>query len=535
MKSDQELLDDFKKRRNLKSSSMRQYQTALKKYTEYNNMSLIELLNEAKIEEDYDVPKQKRKLQVRLLEFRNFISVMYKKNYTKSIMVKILALYSTYDLEIPKLPILSEDVILDDFADKIFEMNLEDIENFNFPYDELFGLKIVHNFEYYCFLIRFSSKSDKLICFGSGAEERNEKNFNSPVFHRQSWHSEFDASVIYYSDPIFLHSKTAICGWCVGTPQEYYLIYIKEMLEKLCINKNIKNHNMLFFGSSAGGFTSMQLGAFFKKSKVLVDNPQVDIRNFNERPYYYETFLKTCFQDMDKELVEKKFSDRFNVFSTFKKENYLPKIYYILELFSDVDFEDNLIPFLRGIKKLNLVNSKNSVQIMIYNEHGSHTPLNKVETIKLINNLSNDLVITLNNMQDIKISNRVKFSIPHNFVDVNHIADNKLKLINKKNESIYIDKYASNKDLSENSYKTKIISLNEDINSEILIQEVFNVYNTQVYMINVKTDTRIRTLFFFERYGDSYLMVFYDFNDTNYEMDVARKIILDMKKEAFIN
>ena len=50
MKTDQELLDDFQKRRNLKPSSMRQYRTALNRYKEHNNMTLVELLNEAEIE-----------------------------------------------------------------------------------------------------------------------------------------------------------------------------------------------------------------------------------------------------------------------------------------------------------------------------------------------------------------------------------------------------------------------------------------------------------------------------------------------------
>ena len=42
-------------------------------------------------------------------------------------------------------------VILEQLVDKIFEINLEDIENFDFPFDEFFGLRIVHNFETYCF------------------------------------------------------------------------------------------------------------------------------------------------------------------------------------------------------------------------------------------------------------------------------------------------------------------------------------------------------------------------------------------------
>ena len=108
MQTDQELLDDFQKRRNLKPSSMRQYQTVLKRYSEYNNMSLAALLNEAEIEEDERIPQRRRTLTTRLLGFRNHITEHYKKNTVRSMMTKTLTLYTTYGLEIPKLPRQSE-------------------------------------------------------------------------------------------------------------------------------------------------------------------------------------------------------------------------------------------------------------------------------------------------------------------------------------------------------------------------------------------------------------------------------------------
>ena len=108
MKTDQELLDDFQKRRNLKPSSMRQYRTALNRYKEHNNMTLVELLNEAEIEEDERIPQRRRQILTRLLSFRSHLNQNYKKNTVKSIMTKTTTLYTTYGLEIPKLPRQSE-------------------------------------------------------------------------------------------------------------------------------------------------------------------------------------------------------------------------------------------------------------------------------------------------------------------------------------------------------------------------------------------------------------------------------------------
>ena len=108
MRTDEQLLEDFQKRRNLKPSSMRQYKTVLKRYSEYNNMSLVDLLNEAEIEEDERIPQRRRTLTTRLLGFRNHITETYKKNSVKSMMTKTITLYTTYGLEIPKLPRQSE-------------------------------------------------------------------------------------------------------------------------------------------------------------------------------------------------------------------------------------------------------------------------------------------------------------------------------------------------------------------------------------------------------------------------------------------
>lgn len=417
---------------------------------------------------------------------------------------------------------------MDQLVDKIFEIDLNDIENFNFPMNELFGLKIIHNNTKYCFLIRFSTKNNELICMGSGAQDRSEKNFDRPVFQRHSWHSKFNASVIYYSDPIFLESNIAKCGWCVGTPEEYYLEYIKKIIEKLCINRHIKNENILFYGSSAGGFTSIKLGTYFKESKVLVNNPQIDVRNFNKE--YYDTLLKVCFRNMDNKYVEREFSERLDVFSSFKKEKYIPKLYYIIELYSDVDFKNNLIPFLKEINKLNIANSTNAIQILFYNENGFHTPLNKTETIKLINTMSGDLKITLNNMKNVKLLDQIKFSIPDDFEDGEIPTENKLKFINEKNEEILIHEYSKNNKLSEKIFHNQITSL-KNKGHVILVKDTFIINKIKVFMIKFQDSNGKHTFFYFDKFNNSYLAVLYNFTSIYYEIELIKYIINNMKKE----
>ena len=421
---------------------------------------------------------------------------------------------------------------MEQLVDKIFDMGLENIENFNFPLNELFGLKVMHNNVKYCFLVRFSTENDKLICVGSGAQIRTEKSFDRPVFQRHSWHSELNASVIYYSDPIFLESNSAMCGWCVGTPEEYYLDYIKKVIEKLSKNHGIENKNMLFYGSSAGGFTSIQLGTYFRESIVLANNPQTDVRHYNE--IHYDKLMEVCFKNMSREQVEKQFAYRLNVISNFKKEKYIPNIYYILELYSDIDFEKHLTPFLFDLRSLDFFNKTNSIQIMFYYETGNHNPLNKKDTIRLINHISNGDFISLNNIYKIEIENGITVSIPPNFEDARIPTANKLKFINEKNEEILIHEYSKNNKLSEKNFNNQITNL-KDNGHLILVEDTFIINKIKVFMIKFQDVNGTRTFFYFDRFNNSYLAVFYNFNSVYNEIELIKNIIYNMKKEKVFN
>jgi hypothetical protein len=52
---------------------------------------------------------------------------------------------------------------------KKFILNFDELENYNFPFDELFKLQVNHNDVKYDFLVRLASKNSNLICWGSGA------------------------------------------------------------------------------------------------------------------------------------------------------------------------------------------------------------------------------------------------------------------------------------------------------------------------------------------------------------------------------
>ena len=255
-----------------------------------------------------------------------------------------------------------------DLVDKIIKINISEIKNYNFPENELFGLEILENNVKYEFLIKLRPNNNKLICFGAkGGLDREKRDL--PDFPRFSWHNSFQESLIYYADPTFYISKEIKTGWYMGTEDNWYLERIAEIILKIVENFEVENKNILFYGTSVGGFSSIMLATLFKKSTALVGNPQILISNHYDSPY--NNIKKYCFNDQCEEKILEKYSYRFNVFDLFKRESYIPHIIYLVNAKSKRDLYKQCVPFIRELGKLSSFND-NDVEVIIYHDKDGH-------------------------------------------------------------------------------------------------------------------------------------------------------------------
>lgn len=60
------------------------------------------------------------------------------------------------------------DSTMHSLVDNIIKIDIDEIEDYDFPLDQAFGLQIIHHDELYCFIIRFSSQNKNFICMGPG-------------------------------------------------------------------------------------------------------------------------------------------------------------------------------------------------------------------------------------------------------------------------------------------------------------------------------------------------------------------------------
>lgn len=260
------------------------------------------------------------------------------------------------------------------FTKNIIKLNIDEISDFKFPYDERFGLEIINKDVKYEFLIRLSSTNDNLIVFGAGAFERSgPKKLDPPVFRRHSWDRNFEESVLFYNDPTIYLDPNMRVGWGVGTPDNYYLEVMAKIIENIGKSADIKNENMVFFGGSGGGFTSVQLATLIKESTALVNNSQMILKNFNNHNTYNK-MIEVCFGGLSEETIYEKYGYRLDALEMFKREKYVPPIFYLLNAYSTVDIIEQCIPFVEGLHELK--DFRNSVEIIIYYDRKyRHMPL----------------------------------------------------------------------------------------------------------------------------------------------------------------
>lgn len=104
--------EQFCKERNIKKETIKQYRTTVKQYTEYYDMSLEELIDEAIDEEtDVNINKRRRSIKTRLGQFRTHLvnETELKTSTIQARMQNLFTLYSHFDVELPNLPPLHKE------------------------------------------------------------------------------------------------------------------------------------------------------------------------------------------------------------------------------------------------------------------------------------------------------------------------------------------------------------------------------------------------------------------------------------------
>jgi hypothetical protein len=174
------------------------------------------------------------------------------------------------------------------------------------------------------------------------------KQFPVPYFQRAKWFSSLEGVGLSLSDPSLALDEDIQVGWFLGNDKTDYLYetakYIGELLEFMGIPKEQIN----FFGSSAGGFSSLGFATYLRGSRALVVNPQTDLFRFHNIPELGK-IIRSGFYSRNTTQINTEYPWRFSIYALFKKENYTPPCLIMINTADDWHVSEHVAPLLANL------------------------------------------------------------------------------------------------------------------------------------------------------------------------------------------
>lgn len=253
---------------------------------------------------------------------------------------------------------------------------------------------IIENGTVFDFFLDYK-EGQKIVIMLPGAINRD-KNINN--FQRFSWSDDVDYSIMSFLDPTIQESNNLGIGWFQGTKDNYALDKLIVLLKNIFKANKILQKDILFFGSSAGGFSVLKLANVFVDSKIVVINPQIYIYKYSKNEY--EKLISYSYKGLSKDEILKLYRDRLvvNIDFTIRKE----PIYYYQNIKDSHHIEQHLNPYLKTLSRdiFQVVELKDKVKtdkklyIFYYNDPESgHSPPNKEKTLALIDDVISNKIV----------------------------------------------------------------------------------------------------------------------------------------------
>ena len=220
----------------------------------------------------------------------------------------------------------------------------------------------------------------KLFVLFGGARTLTQKNLYS--FSRWSYFPFMAGNVLSIVDPMFYKFPNLELGWYYGTQDINIYSYMYKLI--YIIKRKYNFNNLIFYGSSGGGYAALQCATYFKNSLAIAINPQIYINKFG----YSKEFYKITNIDLDK---KDKYERNLLVDRILKSNSK----FFIIQNETDKDHCSNhLFPFM---KKFNIalkygLQAKNNIYIWIYHAFGGHNAQENKEILQFIIYISNFII-----------------------------------------------------------------------------------------------------------------------------------------------
>lgn len=206
---------------------------------------------------------------------------------------------------------------------------------------------------------------DSLIVFGQSAlGTRN--NMPLPLYHRWTWFDDFpNSACIALNDPSLYLSDELLGGWFQGTSEHFYMEDAAGMIAEIARQLGIPASRVFFYGSSAGGFSSLMMAAELTGATAIAEIPQTDMAKYHVLSAV-DALRQYCYKGMELDQIIAEYGDRISVLKRFQRLGNVPNIIYLQNVADTLHLENHVFPFLSGAEELFKDSSqKNERRIML--------------------------------------------------------------------------------------------------------------------------------------------------------------------------
>ena len=228
----------------------------------------------------------------------------------------------------------------------------------------------------------FSRKgAKKLLVFYPSALREGRRRL--PAFHRWSWAEQFaDFDVLCVSDPTMHLHQEMLGGWLVGNKSTWVLENVLKHIAKL--QQTLGYEDVVFCGSSLGGFCAIQSGAMAESFGISVGNGGVYAENPQINLFTYKFFThidllaQVGFDAPNREAMAAEYAKRFNAVKTLEEYGHVPHGLVVIKE-SDAHHFSNQIPQLASYVKGGEPNTLSIEVIPAAVDPSGHTPLDIIQ------------------------------------------------------------------------------------------------------------------------------------------------------------
>ncbi len=236
-----------------------------------------------------------------------------------------------------------------------------------------------HNSNELDFTLRRVEKSNVLIVAFPSALAKNES--GEPIYHRWSWGEKFDTNFVSLSDPSF--KKVGLLGgWFIDDGDRDIIQEYSVLIKKIANELGIDNENIVFYGSSMGGFGALMTATYFEGSLCVAEVPQLDLRNYPWKSAIAAIESK-CLNGTSLEGFYKSYPERVSVIERMKKNSNFPNC----EIISNFEDEENseLLTLQKAYKSYKTDNVfTGSIGLLTLSRFSGHKPLPTLFAVKIL-------------------------------------------------------------------------------------------------------------------------------------------------------